>query len=93
MSSKCGDFPWQVAIYYSFTKSYLCGGSIINEQTVVTAAHCVSNERGESLPEEDYIIGAGKYYRKYGDERDRQGEQFSEVNIKLFSSSQKKFSK
>ena len=34
-----GDWGWQVALYYN--GFFSCGGSIINSQWVITAAHCV----------------------------------------------------
>jgi secreted trypsin-like serine protease len=34
-----GQFPWQVAI--TIDNSYFCGGSLISDDWVLTAAHCV----------------------------------------------------
>ena len=33
------EYPWLVLLYYG--ASWACGGSIINERTILTAAHCV----------------------------------------------------
>ena len=37
-SATKGFYPWQVAIYYE--DDFLCGGSLISEKHVLTAAHC-----------------------------------------------------
>jgi secreted trypsin-like serine protease len=34
-----GQFPWQAAIIIDST--YFCGGSLISNRIVLTAAHCV----------------------------------------------------
>ncbi|EEC08982.1 hypothetical protein IscW_ISCW006626, partial [Ixodes scapularis] len=36
-----GEFPWQVSVLPP-TKTYFCGGSIIEPDIVVTAAYCVN---------------------------------------------------
>ena len=33
------EFPWQISLRN--LGSHICGGSIINENQVITAAHCV----------------------------------------------------
>ena len=34
----CGQFPWQAAIIID--NRFFCGGSLISDQWVLTAAHC-----------------------------------------------------
>lgn len=36
-----GEFPWQAMVLKESTKSLLCGGAIIQADTVLTAANCV----------------------------------------------------
>ncbi|XP_053673132.1 inactive serine protease scarface-like [Anopheles nili] len=36
-----GEFPWQAMVLLETNKSLLCGGAIISDNTVVTAANCV----------------------------------------------------
>lgn len=64
-------FPWHVGIYRykDATKlhTYHCGGSIISEQVVVSAAHCVFTVRlGQLIQIEasKFRVAAGKTYRK-----------------------------
>ena len=50
-SASPGDFPWQVSIQGTFTG--LCGGALISNEWVLTAAHCVDKhllDSGELKP-------------------------------------------
>lgn len=44
-----GQYPWHVAIYQlegPGIRKYICGGSIINTNAILTAAHCVDTPNG-----------------------------------------------
>lgn len=52
-----GEFPWHAAIFHfhivnRHNKIYKCGGSLLNSDTVVTAAHCMYEEHqtGSIIP-------------------------------------------
>lgn len=41
---KPGTWPFQVALYGGDKLHYFCGGSILNENWIVTAAHCLGEQ-------------------------------------------------
>lgn len=53
------DFPWQV---YLKAGGFLCGGSIISEKWVLTAAHCVLDENDVPIPITSMSVKAGTNY-------------------------------
>uniref|UniRef100_A0A182N6R8 Peptidase S1 domain-containing protein n=1 Tax=Anopheles dirus TaxID=7168 RepID=A0A182N6R8_9DIPT len=46
--TKEGHWPWHTAIYHleGKTFNYVCGGSIVDRNTILTAAHCLYTSRG-----------------------------------------------
>ncbi|KAG5281703.1 hypothetical protein AALO_G00047860 [Alosa alosa] len=41
-----GAIPWQVAIINKATSTVFCGGSLLSDVWVVTAAHCITKSKG-----------------------------------------------
>ncbi|KAG9351358.1 hypothetical protein JZ751_022606, partial [Albula glossodonta] len=62
-----GEIPWQVALIYKRTLIGFCGGSILSEQWVITAAHCLTGLTVDSV----FIrVGEHNVHIKEGTESD-----------------------
>ncbi|XP_061725879.1 uncharacterized protein LOC133531588 isoform X2 [Cydia pomonella] len=78
---------WHVAIYKkkALTEqySYICGGSLIKANMVISAGHCFWSPVWQALPRTLFRVAAGKLYPGYDDPRDTTA-QYSEIrNISI----------
>lgn len=64
-----GELPWQVAV---FPGPYLCGGTLIDPQWVVTAAHCMFDDSGNQIAPTAVEVVAGEYNRSQDDGTEQQ---------------------
>lgn len=67
--AELGEWPWQVAI--STRAGFLfCGGSLLSEEWVLTAAHCVAKQNStDTQPTSALKLLFGKYYRNVNDDK------------------------
>ncbi|CAK9825274.1 Modular serine protease [Anthophora retusa] len=67
--AKIGVFPWHVGIYNKKAENnyeQICGGTLISNNLVVSAAHCFYDEVYSKLNDKSrYAVAAGKHYRDW----------------------------
>ena len=50
------DFPWQV---YLESEDFTCGGSIISDNWIITAAHCAKDDNNVTIPASEMLVVVG----------------------------------
>ncbi|XP_065208511.1 uncharacterized protein LOC135837231 [Planococcus citri] len=60
------SFPWHVAIYDK-TKNYdlVCSGSILTDNTIITAAHCFYDSNDKKRNISDFVVAVAKLSRDF----------------------------
>lgn len=66
-NAKKGAYPWQVMLWEPNLKSF-CGGTILNERWIATAAHCFINYN--NLRWDRIVIKFGKFDRQHEEEQE-----------------------
>ena len=58
------EAPWHVGVYENGEQ--ICGGTIVSERVVITAAHCFSRNTNfvHTFNVKDFQVAAGKYKRE-----------------------------
>ncbi|XP_013138490.1 PREDICTED: uncharacterized protein LOC106103304 [Papilio polytes] len=83
-TAKFGDVPWHAGIYFknveNGTHDQICGGSLISNSVVLSAAHCFWNEREKKLFSiKSYAVAVGKLHRDWDNVADEPYAQKSDI--------------
>ncbi|CAG0892377.1 unnamed protein product [Cyprideis torosa] len=66
--ARLGQFPFMAYLVedYRGTKTHLCGGTVISNNFILTAAHCVIYHDGPTIPVSRLKVYLGSVYRESG---------------------------
>ncbi|KAL0266284.1 UNVERIFIED_CONTAM: hypothetical protein PYX00_008876 [Menopon gallinae] len=79
-----GQWPWHAALYKNTgpNLNYSCGGTLVTDQHVVTAAHCVTREyTTAALDPKMLLVYLGKYHLYIWSENEIATKEVARVNV------------
>ncbi|GAB0088229.1 Serine protease gd [Sergentomyia squamirostris] len=78
-----GSWPWLVAVhaYNSTSLSYICGGTLISNRVIVSAAHCFHDRKTPQFAPSDLVVFLGKHNLRKLLEKDAVIAEISSINI------------
>ncbi|XP_020374241.2 prothrombin [Rhincodon typus] len=63
-NAEIGSAPWQVMLFRKSPQQMLCGGSLVSDQWIITAAHCILYPPWDkNFTEKDILVRLGKHKR------------------------------
>lgn len=68
VETRPNDWPWLASLMKLPARRFFCGGSIISENRVITAAHCIHNKRGLIFKKADEVVVFLGRHNLYRDE-------------------------
>ncbi|RZF35141.1 hypothetical protein LSTR_LSTR016584 [Laodelphax striatellus] len=74
--------PWNAAVYLADqngTINMICGGTLISEEFIITAAKCVKDESGSVRNASVFRVALGKTFKDWNDPRDSEVAQKFQV--------------
>ncbi|XP_061725569.1 mucin-2-like [Cydia pomonella] len=76
---------WYAGIYRKITDPYfpICGGSIVREDVVISAAHCFWDDVVGLQPAHQFAVAASKIYKPWKDPMDKKAQKSDVLDIKI----------